>query len=215
MKFAVTSSRLGAIFIVLIIVVLDWLTPGRYRLTPPWFPDVVAFIMIVPMVVVSLVKANILLRRVERVALFTGTSLAFLINTVNLFDVVDQVILHASNISALPLVLTAIAIWIVNIFVFTLLYWLIDRGGPDARAGGGREYADFDFPATADSTKVPPGWQPGVIDYLFIGFTTTTAFSPTEAMPLTPRAKALVMLQSTISLITIVIVAARAIGIIQ
>jgi hypothetical protein len=66
-----------------------------------------------------------------------------------------------------------------------------------------------------DGAHVPPGWQPDMIDYLFLGFTTSTAFSPTEAMPLTRRAKLLVIAQSTISLVTIAIVAARTINILR
>jgi len=98
---------------------------------------------------------------------------------------------------------------------FTLIYWLIDRGGPDARIGAAPDYPDFDFPAMSEPEKVVPNWQPTIVDYLFIGFTTNTAFSPTEAMPLTARAKALMIAQSVVSLVTIVMLAARAIGIIQ
>ncbi|MGP8100575.1 MAG: hypothetical protein ACLQHL_07405 [Candidatus Cybelea sp.] len=76
-------------------------------------------------------------------------------------------------------------------------------------------YPDFDFPAMDESAPVPPDWRPGIVDYLFLGFTTSTAFSPTEAMPLTARAKLLVMFQSGISLITIAIVAARTINILK
>lgn len=77
---------------------------------------------------------------------------------------------------------------------------------------GEARFPDFDFPAMADDAPVRPNWTPGIVDYLFLGFTTSTAFSPTEAMPLTARAKVLVMLQSSISLITIAIVAARTIN---
>jgi len=73
--------------------------------------------------------------------------------------------------------------------------------------------SDVDFPAMSDPSKVPPGWLPGIVDYLFIGFTTTTSFSPTEAMPPFTRANGLVIAQSLISLVTIVVVASRAIGI--
>lgn len=62
---------------------------------------------------------------------------------------------------------------------------------------------------------VPPDWRPSMVNYLFIGFTTTTAFSPTEAMPISARAKALVMVQSLISLIVVAVIAARAVGIFQ
>jgi hypothetical protein len=72
--------------------------------------------------------------------------------------------------------------------------------------------SDFDFPAMSDPSKVPPGWLPGIVDYLFIGFTTTTSLSP-QATPLFTRAKSLVSAQSLISLVTIDVVASRAIGI--
>ena len=64
-------------------------------------------------------------------------------------------------------------------------------------------------------TTFRPDWQPGIVDYLFLGFTTSTAFSPTEAMPLTSRAKLLMVVQSLIALITIAIVAARTINILK
>ena len=96
-----------------------------------------------------------------------------------------------------------------------MIYWLIDSGGPDARLNNKTTYPDFDFPAMDESAPVRPNWHPDIIDYLFLGFTTSTAFSPTEAMPMTPRAKVLVTLQSSISLITIAIVAARTINILE
>ncbi|HEY1428051.1 MAG TPA: hypothetical protein VGF18_00630 [Candidatus Tumulicola sp.] len=92
------------------------------------------------------------------------------------------------------------------------MYWLIDAGGPDARQAGERRYLDFTFPAMDEGDRVPPNWRPGIIDYLFLGFTTATAFSPTEALPLSARAKALMMIESAISLITIAVVAARTIN---
>ncbi len=110
---------------------------------------------------------------------------------------------------------TSVGIWTGNILIFTLVYWLVDGGGPDARLNHETQYPDFDFPAQDDTASVPPNWQPGIVDYLFLGFTTSTAFSPTEAMPLTQRAKLLVILQSSISLITIAIVAARTINILK
>ncbi|HEY1655252.1 MAG TPA: hypothetical protein VGF86_09080 [Candidatus Tumulicola sp.] len=70
------------------------------------------------------------------------------------------------------------------------------------------------FPAMHDNPD-RPDWQPGMIDYLFLGFTTSTAFSPTEAMPLTRRAKLLMIVQSMVALITIAIVAARTINILK
>jgi hypothetical protein len=210
-----TTSRLGAALTVLCIVALDMLTPGRYRITPVWLLYVAAAGGLGSIIAAQLLPDSAFLRRVERIAMMTTIALLLLANALNLLDVLDEVVFHSGNVRAMPLIFTSISIWCCNMLAFALLYWEIDRGGPDARASGSPGYPDFDFPAYDDPSKVPPGWQPGFVDYLFIGFTTTTAFGPTEAMPLTTRAKSLVMLQSIISLITIVVVAARAIGIIQ
>lgn len=175
--------------------------PDRYRLAPPGFVYFVAALMIVPMIVAAIAKGSPVWRRVERMLMFGAVGLALTINTANLVDVVDELLFHSRDVRPMSLFLTSIAIWLGNMLIFTLIYWLIDRGGPDARATGSTPYPDFDFPAMSDPSKVPPGWQPGIIDYLFIGFTTTTAFGPTEAMPLTARAKALSIAQSMISLV--------------
>jgi hypothetical protein len=210
-----TASRLGAALTVLCIVALDVLTPGRYRLTPVWLLYAAAAAVLGSIVAAQLLPNSARLRRAERVAMMATIVLLLLANALNLLDVLDEVVFHWGNVRALPLIFTSITIWCCNMLAFALLYWDIDRGGPDARASGSPGYPDFDFPAYGDPSKVPAGWQPSFVDYLFIGFTTTTAFGPTEAMPLTTRAKSLVMLQSIISLITVVVVAGRAIGIIQ
>ena len=210
-----TSSRLGAVLTLLCIVALDVLTPGRYRVTPVWLLYVAATAVFGSIIVARVSPTSELWRRVERVTMMTTIVLLLLANVLNLIDVLDEVLFHSGSVRAMPLILTSIAIWCCNMLAFALLYWEIDRGGPDARASDSPGYPDFDFPAYADPTKVPPGWRPSFVDYLFIGFTTTTAFGPAEAMPLTTRAKSLVMAQSIVSLITIVVIAARAIGLIQ
>lgn len=196
-------------------VALNAALPQRYRLTPLWLPWVVAAIMIAPVIVARFASNDATWRRIERVSLTTSIVVLVLLNTLNLVDVVDTVLFHSGAIVPETLFSTSVSIWIANMLAFTLLYWEIDRGGPDARVSASPGYPDFDFPAYADPSKVRPGWRPTFLDYLFIGFTTSTAFGPTEAMPLTPRSKGLMIAQSVISLVTIVVVAARAIGIIQ
>ena len=96
---------------------------------------------------------------------------------------------------------------------FSLLYWQVDRGGPEARANNVSTKPDWLFAQAGAPADVPPDWRPTFAVYLFLGFTTATAFSPTDALPLTSRAKVLMMTESTISLATIVVVASRAINI--
>ncbi len=168
--------------------------------------------MIMPMALVQILRRNVVLRRIERAAEFIAIGSALFFNATNLLITTYDLVEHPEKLDPVALFYTSVGTWSANVLIFALVYWLIDGGGPDARANGEARYPDFDFPAQADDAPVPPGWTPGIVDYLFIGFTTSTAFSPTEAQPLTARAKVLVMLQSSISLITIAIVAARTVN---
>ena len=215
MKQAPASSRIGAALLILAIVAIERLLPDRYRLGAAWAPEAGAAVMIVPMIVAWLAKGAPFWRTVERVCMFAATGAELVLNTANLLVVVYNLVTNSKTMDPTTLFVTSIAIWGGNMFVFTLIYWLIDRGGPDARARGDDGYVDFDFPGLDNPDKVPPGWHPGIVDYLFLGFTTSTAFSPTEAMPLSARAKILVMIQSSVSLVTIAVVAARTINILQ
>ncbi|HEX4012822.1 MAG TPA: hypothetical protein VHX17_02900 [Candidatus Cybelea sp.] len=206
------GSRIGAVLAVLFFGVLDVTLQGRYRLAPRGAVTAIGAILIVLLITTYYVK-NQRRRHREWVAMRSCIVLTMLLNGANLVDVVQDVLFHPDTVEPTSLILTSLAIWSANVLVFSLLYWALDRGGPDARANGSEDIADFDFPASS-SSHAAPGWQPVFLDYLFVGFTTATAFSPTEAMPLTSRAKGLMIVQSLISLVTIIIVAARAIGII-
>lgn len=103
-------------------------------------------------------------------------------------------------------------VWVGNNLAFALLFWLMDGGGPIARI---RQPVPVDFAFTQQLSPeiAPPGWRPFFLDYLHLGFTNATAFSPTDAMPLTRPAKALMAAESTLSVITVLLVAARAVNI--
>jgi len=205
------APRFGAIVIVIAIIGTIALLPERYHILPYWFAYVESVVILVPMVVVSLTKGR-LWRRFERVAELVAISGALVFNAVNVLVTTYKVVEYPSTVDPVPLFYTSVAIWTGNVLIFTLMYWLIDGGGPDARLNQSQTYPDFDFPAMDDERHIAPGWQPGIIDYLFLAFTTSTAFSPTEAMPMTSRAKLLMILQGSVSLITILIVAARTIN---
>src|SRR5262245_31510364 len=104
-------------------------------------------------------------------------------------------------------------IWLGNVLVFSLLYWLLDSGGPVARYRGEREYPDFAFTQQMSPEFAPPGWQPQYVDYLVLGLTTSTAFSPTDLMPMTKRAKLTMALQSMLALVVVGLVIARAVNV--
>lgn len=111
------------------------------------------------------------------------------------------------------LLVDALNIWVTNVLVFALWFWSTDRGGPPTCGLVKRAQADFLFPQMTLPDREIQGWLPGFVDYVFLAFTNATAFSPTDTLPLTQRAKLLMMAEAMISLLTIALVAARAVNI--
>jgi hypothetical protein len=114
---------------------------------------------------------------------------------------------------------SAAALWLTNILVFAYWYWRLDAGGPYDRASRRTHSTGaFLFPQMTISSQSPEagrgaGWSPQFIDYVFLAFNTSTAFSPTDTPVLSRWAKVLTMIQSTISLTVVVVLAARAVNI--
>jgi hypothetical protein len=113
---------------------------------------------------------------------------------------------------------SAAVLWVTNVLVFASWYWRLDAGGPHARhLAGPHTKGDFLFPqmtlAPATQKPVDPAWTPGYVDYLFLAFNTSTAFSPTDSPVLSRWAKVFMMMQSSISLATLALLAARAVNI--
>src|SRR6202035_3904532 len=99
------------------------------------------------------------------------------------------------------------------VLVFALWYWEIDRGGPDERSSPQHRQPDFLFPQMVTPGCASGNWSPGFLDYFYVAFTNAAAFSPTDTMPLTPLAKMLMLVQSAASLLTVALVAGRAVNI--
>lgn len=127
--------------------------------------------------------------------------------------------LPAHREAPVALLRSAVALWSTNVLVFALWYWRLDAGGPHARGmRAGHETGSFLFPQmmmdredAVESDGSP--WSPRFVDYLFLAFNTSTAFSPTDVPVLGRWAKVLVMMQSVISLAIVAILAARAVNI--
>jgi hypothetical protein len=102
-------------------------------------------------------------------------------------------------------------VWLGNNIAFALLYWLLDGGGPTARSGRPIP-VDLAFTQHINPDLAPPGWRPVFLDYLHLGFTNATAFSPTDVMPLTHRAKYAMLVQATIALALLGLIVARAVN---
>jgi hypothetical protein len=102
-------------------------------------------------------------------------------------------------------------VWLGNNLSFAFLYWLIDSGGPIARSRSSFPI-DFAFPQQLSDELARPGWRPVFLDYLYLGFTNATAFSPTDVMPLSHRAKGTMVVQSTVALALFGLIVARAVN---
>jgi uncharacterized membrane protein len=202
-----------ALAILAVLFVLT-LLPGRIKPFPNWFPYVVGIVVVLPMAASRLTAANPRWLRIEQMVTLAFILVAGASNLVSLIYLIHAMVSRSEEIGGLQLLTSSVGVWIINTLIFSLLYRQMDRGGPEARLNNAGTKPDWLFPQEgAPAEDVPPEWRPSFVDYLFLGYSTATAFSTTDVVPLTSRAKILMMLESTISLVTIVVVAARAINI--
>jgi uncharacterized membrane protein len=117
-----------------------------------------------------------------------------------------------SNVGGGQLLRAAAEVWGTNVIAFALWYWELDAGGPPGRLADSGAARDFVFPQMTDWRLAPSRWQPRFVDYLYLSFTNASAFSAADTLPLTAKAKLLMLLQSSISIVTLVLVAARAVN---
>jgi len=205
-----TEPRWPAILAVLVVFALANLLPSHYQFGPKWFTWGAVILILAVMVVVTIMPRSVLWHRIERAVVLTFGVIICGMNIAAVLRLVGDMISHKHNYSSVMLLESATVIWTVNILLFALLYWELDRAGPEARAAGEAGSPDFRFP---ESEEAAPGWQPHFGDYLFLAFATSTSFmAPDYSRPASRRAKGLLMLQSGISLTTLFLIASRAIA---
>jgi hypothetical protein len=207
------QSRIFAALALIALPVILSILPSRYQLLPRGFPFLCALALAVPMLAAQFARNRALWTRIERYAAATILPLATCFQLALLALLLRDMAKAHSNISGMTLLTTAIAIWATNILVFALAYWQVDRGGPGGRVTGFHGRADLSFSHGDPSDNFPSDWRPVFADYLAFAFNTAAAFSPTDVLPLTPRMKMMMTVQSIISLITVIAVGARAINI--
>ena len=191
------------------LLLADPLVPGAR-----WLLPAIEALLVVGLVVATDRRVD-LEERTLRACSLGLLAVVALINTVSLFALIER-LLAKSSTDGKQLLAGAAAVWLTNVVVFGLAYWETDRGGPLARSRTEQpQRLDLQFPQDADPQLAGADWQPYFVDYLFVSVTAATAFSPTDVMPLTHRAKLLVGAQSLISLLTVGLVAARAVNILQ
>jgi hypothetical protein len=126
-----------------------------------------------------------------------------------------HLLVNGNKVNGHDLLRAAIHIWCASVLVFALWFWQLDSGGPTARVLRPGTSPDFLFTQQASPDLGLPGWRPRFVDYLYLSYTNSTAFSPTDTMPLTQWAKMLMLVESAASLLLLLMVAARAVNILQ
>jgi uncharacterized membrane protein len=199
----------------LVIVILPQvLIPARLRLGPVIYVPIVEGLVVLLLVLIAAKPGP-----VPRSARPLVLTLFFVLIGANTGAAIRLVVAvmkptpadHVPPTATRLLVATALVL-ATNVVTFALVYWQIDGGGPFGRLSENPPYPDFQFPQTGTEGLAPPDWTPRYGDYLYLSCTNIVAFSPTDTLPLTGRAKALMGLQSFISLAVLVVVLARVIN---
>ena len=186
-----------------------WL-PGEAAVRLAWLlPAIEAALVVV--LLTGNPSGHVERRRLRAIALVLVGLLVAAALWATAFLVADLIRGKGVSQSARELLATGAVVWLGNNLAFALLYWLMDGGGPLARS---RQSIPVDFAFTQHMSPelAPPGWRPVFLDYLHLGFTNATAFSPTDVMPLTHRAKYAMLVQSTLALALFGLIVARAVN---
>lgn len=203
---------------VAVALVLYVTLPPKIVLGPLWLLPVLVLVILVPLMIVKPRR-----HAESKAQRFASISIIGLLGAFNIGTIVTLFLQQFSHhyrkaVSGEELLLAAVEIWLTNVIVYALWFWELDGNGPDARLHADFEaeprQADFLFPQMSldPAMRKRMKWRPEFIDYLFLAFTNATAFSPADTFPLTRLAKILMMSESLGSLVTIVFIASRAIG---
>jgi uncharacterized membrane protein len=194
----------GPLLVVAIAIALDVVLPSKLRLGPRWLLPGLEALLLVGLAVASPSRRARHYQR-RRAVVLTLIALVSATNAVSLGLLVHE--------TGKDLIFSGALLWINNILLFGLWYWELDRGGPVDRMRHTPEPPDFLFVQMSSPELAPKDWVPSLLDYLYLSFTNSTAFSPTDTMPLTPMAKSLMAGQSLVALVTVGLVVARAVNI--
>jgi uncharacterized membrane protein len=219
------EARLPAVLATLVAIGLYALLPDRLLLGPRLVIPVLGLLLLVAVVAVNPRR----LTRETRWSRVASLALVGLIGAANLVSLVELLdALLASKVkNGRELLTAALQVWLTNIITFGLAYWELDRGGPVTRTQKPRAQlpaADFRFSQDENDDAITEvavgsskraGWVPALHDYLYVSLTNSTAFSPTDTMPLSGRAKLLMGVQSASALIVSILVISRGVSILK
>jgi hypothetical protein len=207
------EARWPMVAAVVAAIALTLLRPAEVRVAPPWVLPLIEAVLLVALI------ANDPGRIDRRSAVLRGLSICvvgiLVVDALVATGLLISVLIQggqATN-SAGELLRAGTCVWASNVIAFALLYWELDAGGAAARAHGMPRTLDLAFPQQLNPEVAPAGWRPRFVDYLYLGLTASTAFSPTDVFPLAPWAKIAMGAQALISLAVLGLVIARAVNV--
>jgi hypothetical protein len=217
--------RLSAAIAVVVAIALYATLPSRLLSGPRLVVPLVEAVLLVALVAANPYRMTRENRRLRTVSLALDAVL--IATNAVAFVLLLRALVDGSDKHAGELLVAALQVWLTNVIAFALAYWEIDRGGPVARHRADRRdlpAADFRFPQDEDDDAVrevavrsagSSDWRPRFVDYLYTSLTNSTAFSPTDTMPLSPRTKVLMGLESMQALLISVLVIARGVSLLS
>jgi hypothetical protein len=198
------------VFMALTIALRVWL-PREGFVRVPWLVPILEALLLILLVVGApgnLGRRTVVVRRVAMTLVLLFVAGALWSTSLLVYDLVKGTgVTNSPN----QLLATGAVVWLGNNLAFAMLYWLMDSGGPVARSLGSTP-VDFAFVQHINPELTPPGWRPVFLDYLHLGFTNSTAFSPTDVMPLSHRAKFAMVVQASVALALFGLIVARAVN---
>jgi len=210
------SSRIPVTVAVLVAIGLYAALPSKLIVLTPALRYVLPALALLLLVSLALdtTHEKLLALGIRRHVSMTLIALISLGNALALFTLLRH-LLYGGGVSGRTLLYTAFDLWATNVIAFSLWYWELDGGGPMQRAKTPDAPRDFAFVQMTDPEVAKPHWRPDYADYLYVAFTNASAFSPTDTLPLTRWAKLLMLVQACISIVTLLLVAARAVNILN
>ena len=222
-KAARAEHRWPAVLALLVALTLYGLLPSD--VLPLWLRLTIVGVglaLLVPVLILNPYR----LHRQTQWSRWLSVGQALMLMAVNQYAMVHLIIqlVTAKESNGSSLLVAAVQVWVANVIAFALVYWELDRGGPVARRHDERselQFADFRFPQDEDHDAITEvaarssakmDWMPSFIDYLYFSGTNSMAFSPTDTMPLSPRAKALMLIESFGGYVMLALVIAHAVG---
>jgi hypothetical protein len=192
-------------------IALNLVLNEKVTVGPSWLLAAIEAVLLAALIVIAPTRATIHTAGARRFALAV-VGVVSLANVVSL-GLLVRYLINGGAVRGHDLILSGAVLWANNVLLFAVWYWEMDRGGPVNRFLHPGARPDFQYPQMENPQLAPDGWRPGFLDYLYTSLTNATAFSPTDTMPLTQTAKAVMAVQSVSALLTVGLVIARAVNI--